>query len=287
MTPRQGTGPVVVAVLAHRDPPLLRRLIARIHEGCNTVALVHYDPRGVPHGLTPSDRTLLVPDPAPVDWGRMNQAQAVLRLLAQTRRMVPGFSWMLLVSGQDYPAQSLRRTEEELARSQADAYVRWFPVPAAPGSDSHPWQARCRTRYLRRIRVPASHRSVPWPRSSPFGDRLRLYIGDTWINLRASAVDHVLEQRARLAHLERYFSWCSCPDEALLPTLLLNDAEQLKIVADRKRYIRWTEGKPSPQLLGLEDLPALSASGDFFARKFDSQVTPEALDRLDELVGQR
>jgi Core-2/I-Branching enzyme len=281
------TGPVVVAVLSHRDPPLLRRLIRRIHEGHNTVALVHHDPRGVPHGLTPSDRTLLVPDPAPCDWGRMNQARCVVRILDETRRMVPDFSWMLLVSGQDYPAQSLRRTEDELAETEADAYVRWFPVSADPGDDFHPWQARCRTRYLRRIRIPGSRRSVPWHRSSPFRDSLRLYIGDTWVNLRASAVDHVLEQRARLARVERYFSWCSSPDEALLPTLLLNDAHQLKIVGDRKRYIRWIEGKPSPQLLRPEDLPALSASGDFFARKFDSQLTPEALDRLDELAGQR
>jgi hypothetical protein len=278
---------VVVAALCHRDPPLLRRLISRIHEGRNTVALVHYDPRGVPHGLAPSDRTILVPDPSPCDWGRMNLAQCVLRLLDETRRMVPDFSWMLLISGQDYPAQSLRRTEDELAETEADAYVRWFPVPADLGPDFTPWQARCRTRYLRRIRIPGSHRSVPWPRSSPFHDDLRLYIGDTWINLRASAVDHVLEQRARLAQVERYLSWCSVPDEALLTTLLLNDAHQLKIVGDRRRYLRWVEGKPSPQLLGLEDLPALSASGDFFARKFDSQVTPEVLDRLDELAGQR
>lgn len=280
-------GPVVVAVLSHRDPPLLRRLIQRIHEGRNTVALVHHDPRGAPHGLAASDRTLLIPDPAPCDWGRMNLAEGTLRLLDETRRMVPDFSWLLLISGQDYPAQSLRRTEDELAETQADAYVRWFPVPADPGDDFHPWQARCRSRYLHRIRLPGSRRSVPWHRSSPFHEGLRLYIGDQWINLRASAVDHVLEQRANMAQVERYLSWCSVPDEALLPTLLLNGAPQLKIVGDRKRYIRWVEGNPSPELIGREDLPALSASGDFFARKFDSQLSPEVLDRLDELAGQR
>lgn len=198
--------------------------------------------------------------------------------------MVPDFSWLLLVSGQDYPAQSLRRTEDELAETEADAYVRWFPVSADPGDDFHPWQARCRTRYLHRIRVPGSHRSVPWHRFSPFHDGLRLYIGDQWINLRASAVDHVLEQRARMTHVERYLSRCSVPDEALLPTLLLNDAHRLTIAGTRKRYIRWVEGNPSPELIATEDLPALSASGDFFARKFDSQLNAEVLDRLDELA---
>jgi Core-2/I-Branching enzyme len=280
-------GPVVVAVLSHRDPSLLHRLIRRIHEGHNTVALVHHDPRGVPHGLALSDRTLLVPDPAPCDWGRMNLAQGVLRLLDVTSRMIPDFSWLLVISGQDYPAQSLRRTEDELAETEADAYVRWFPVSADPGDDFHPWQARCRTRYLQRIRIPGSRRSVPWHRLSPFHESLRLYIGDQWVNLRASAVDHVLEQRARMAQVERYLSRCSVPDEALLPTLLLNDAHHLKIVGDRKRYIHWVEGNSSPELIGPEDLPALNAGGDFFARKFDSRLTPEVLDRLDELAGQR
>lgn len=280
-------GPVVVAVLSHRDPPLLHRLIQRIHEGRNTVALVHHDPRGVPHGLVAGDRTLLVPDPAPCDWGRMNLALSGLRLLDVTRRMVPDFSWLLLISGQDYPAQSLKRTEDELAETEADAYVRWFPLPTDPGDDSHPWQARCRTRYLRRIRIPGSHISVPWHRSGPFHDGLRLYIGDAWVNLSARAVDHVLEQRARMAQVERYLSWCSVPDEALLPTLLLNDAHQLKIVGDHKRYIHWVEGRSSPELIGQGNLQALSARGDFFARKFDSQLTPGVLDRLDELAGHR
>lgn len=277
---------MVVAVQSHRDPPLLRRLIQRIHEGSNTVALVHHDPRGVPHGLAPSDRTLLVENPDPCDWGRLNLAQGVLRLLDETRRMIPDFSWVLVVSGQDYPVQSLRRTEDELAQTEADAYARWFPVPDDPRDDFHSWQARCRDRYLHRIRIPGSPRSVPWHRNNPFDDRLRLYAAETWVNLSASAVDHVLAQRARMARVERYLYWCASPVEALLPTLLVNDADHLKIVRDNRRYIRWTAGKSNPEMLGVEDLPALSASGAFFARKLDSERNPEMLDRLDELADQ-
>lgn len=276
------TGPVVVAVLSHRDPRLLRRLVHRILEGDDTVALVHHDPRGEPHGLRPSDRLLLVPDARPCDWGRMNLAHAMLRCLRTARDEVPELGWLLLTSGQDYPAQHLRQTEADLARQPADALLRWFPVPEAPAEGEHPWQARCRDRYLHRIRVPGNRRSVPFPRRHPFHDGTALFVGDMWVNLRAPAVHHVLEQRVRMGRVVSYLSRCSVPDEALLPTLLLNDADHLRIAGERRRFIRWVEGRPNPELLTAADVPAIEGSGDYFARKVDSVRTPAVLDLLDE-----
>ena len=274
-------GPVVVAVLSHRDPALLQRLVNRILEGDNTVALVHHDPRGIPHGLTPHDRLVLVPDPQPCDWGRINLAEAMLRCLRAGLDAVPELEWLMLTSGQDYPAQHLRRTEDDVAGQDADAMLRWFPVPGEPASDEHPWQARCRKRYLHRMRIPGDHRSVPFPRRHPFRNGTDLYIGDMWANLRAPAVRHVLEQRERLPRVESYLSRCSVPDEALLPTLLLNNADHLRILGERHRYIRWVEGRPNPELLTPADVVAMEGSGDYFARKVDSERTPEVLDLLD------
>ncbi len=277
-------GPVVVAILSHRDPPLLHRLVARILEGERTVALVHHDPRGEPHGLSPHDRLLLVPDPQPCDWGRMNLAQAMLRCLEVAHQQVSSLEWLLMISGQDYPAQSLRATETWLEHTDADALLRWFPVPLQPGADVHPWQARCRQRYLRRMRIPGHRRSVPFPRRHPFRDGTSLFIGDMWANLSAAAVSHVLDQRRRMANVERYLARCSVPDEALLPTLLLNDADDLTVRAERHRYIRWVEGRPHPELLTPADVPTLTTSGDFFARKADSVATPEVLDLIDVAI---
>jgi hypothetical protein len=148
--------------------------------------------------------------------------------------------------------------------------------------DEHPWQTRCRQRYLHRLRIPGDHRSVPFPRRHPFRGDLHLYVGDMWANLRAPSVHHVLEQRQRLPRVASYLSRCSVPDEALLPTLLLNDADHLEIVAERRRYIRWVEGRPNPELLDVADVERMRDTGDFFARKVDSLRTPEVLDLLDE-----
>lgn len=275
------TGPVVVAVLSHRDPALVRRLVERVLESPGTVALVHHDPRGPELDLPRDERVLRVPDAQPCHWGRPSLALGVLRCVQAAADLVPDLSWFLLVSGQDYPLRPVADVEAELRASPHDAYLRWFRVDPDPSGDVHPWQATCRRRYLHRLRLPRTHRSVPALRRPPFRDGRALYIGDMWVNLSAAGVAHVLEQRRRLAPVERYLLRCSVPDEALVPTLLLNDADHLSICDDRKRFIRWTPDTPHPAFLTPADLPEISAGGDFFGRKVDSERTAELLDLLD------
>lgn len=278
-----GSGSVVVAILSHRDPPLLHRLVDRVLEGERTVAVVHHDPRGEPHGLQESDRVRLVPDPAPCDWGRMSQAVGMYRCISAARALVPDVEWALLISGQDYPAQSLSATERFLADSNADALLRYFEVSPTPQVGETAWQSRCRERYLRRIRVPFSRRSVPGVRRQLFGEAYPLYIGDTWVNLRRPAIDHLVDQFGRHADVRSYLSRCSNPDEALIPTLLLNGQTSLRVISERRRYIRWVEGRPHPETLDSSYLDAIRDSGDFFARKVDSVVSATLLDHLDAI----
>jgi Core-2/I-Branching enzyme len=274
-------GSIVVGILSHRDPPLIRRLVDRVLEGERTVALVHHDPRSGSPGLTPSDRIRLVHDPQPCDWGRMNLAEAMFRVMGDAVRQVSDLEWLLLISGQDYPAQSLRTTESHLAGVEADAMLRFFPVPDDPTDDVIPWQARCRQRYLHRLRIPGDRRSVPFPRRPPFDQGLRLHIGDMWANLSRSAVEHLLEQYEEQTRVRRYLSRCSVPDEALLPTLLLHDSERLRILPERRRFIQWVEGQPHPEVLTEKDADAIRASGDYFARKVDLERSAALLDQLD------
>jgi hypothetical protein len=266
---------------------LLQRLTSRILEGDRTACLVHHDPRGEPSGLVESDRLRLVPDPQPCDWGRMNLAEAVIRCAADARRQFPDLDWLLLVSGQDYPAQALQATEAHLDRVEADAMLRYFEVTPDPSDDVVAWQARCRQRYLHRLRIPGSRRSAPFPRRHPFHGELRLHIGDMWANLSRPAVEHLLDQYARLSQVRRYLNWCSVPDEALLPTLLLHDSGSLRIVPERRRFIRWVQGQPHPETLTEADADEILASGDYFARKVDLVQSASLLDRLDRSGVQR
>ena len=277
------TGPVAVAILSHRDPPLLQRLVDRVLEGNDTVALVHHDPRGEPPGLRRDDRCVVLPGAQPSEWGRMSLALAMVRCIEAAALQVPDLSWLLLVSGQDYPTLPMSVIEDRLHASGADAMLRHFRVDEDGSDDVHPWQAVCRARYLRRTRLPGSRRSVPVPRPHPFHGDTSLFVGDMWMNLGSAAVRHVIAQRRRLHRVESYLRWSSVPDEALVPTLLLNDAGGLVVENNRHRHIAWTEGDPHPAMLTIDDLPDIVADDDaYFARKVDSTVSADLLDALDE-----
>jgi hypothetical protein len=226
-----------------------------------------------------------MPSPQHAEWGRMSLALTVVNGLRFAATHIPELSWVLVISGQDYPTRHMNDIEQDLAQSSKDAYLRYFRVDREPGNDEHHWQQLTRRRYLRKIRLPGTHRSVPFPRRRLFDDKeLSLYVGDQWVNLKQSAVHHVLEQQRRLPKVERYFNWSSIPDEGYLSTLLLNNAQHLTIEADRRRYISWTKGQRHPALLEIADVEKAAASSDLFARKVDSERTPDVLDMFDRLA---
>jgi hypothetical protein len=63
--------------------------------------------------------------------------------------------------------------------------------------------------------------------------------------------------------------------------VLANTAD-LKIVQATPRYSEWQGGGAHPQILGINDLPAIMSSGAHFARKFEAG-TP-VLDEIDQML---
>lgn len=283
-----GRGTVAVVVISHRGPAQVARLAARLQSGADTLVAIHHDPRGEPLTLTASSSVALVPDPVPCPWGRTGIIVAIRRSLEWLRSNVPGLSWALVISGQDYPIRAMTAIEQELASAPCDAFMRHVRVDGDPADDVHHWQAVTRQRYLYRRRLPGSARSVwlPWRRRGPFGAGFRLYAGEQWVNLSARAVDKVLDSPLN-DPLLRYLRRSPNADEGWLGTVLLNGAPELAVVNDRRRYVRWPGGTAHPAVLGPGDLPALRDSDAFFARKVDPGAWPEVYDVLDELARTR
>ena len=274
---------VVVGMLTHRDPDQVIRVVDRLVQDSRVTVIVHHDPTG-PRLLPSHERMRVLATASPAPWGSMGVARAQLKVVRAAAETVPDAEWLVLISGADYPAMHPTRMVDLLMESRRDAYVRWFRSDLPPSEDVHPWQARTRSRYMRRLRLPGTHRSMPFPRRHPFRGGTGLYVGDLWVNLNRNSMEHVLRQLEQRPELVRYFSRCSVPDEALLPTLLLNGSETLDVEADHRRYIRWRQGSPHPETVTEADVPQILASGAFFARKMDPSLSGAAMDALDEAI---
>jgi hypothetical protein len=274
---------VVVLVFSHRDPPQVRRLVDRLREGNDVFVGIHHDPVGEPLVFPAMSDVALVPDPLHCPWGGYEVTVAMVHSLRWAVATVPELSWVLLISGQDYPAMPVRQMEHELRTSPHDAFVRHFRIDDDPALDVHHWQALTRRRYFNRRRFPRSARSYPWPRRHPFVNGRHAYVGDVWVNLGAEAVHQVLDDDAWMRQLFAFMRAAPNADELALPSLLLNGQQHLDVVSDRRRYLRFARGEPHPATLTEADIDEIVASDAFFARKF-SAAAPAVLDRLDEHI---
>jgi hypothetical protein len=282
------SGPVVFLVVSHHKLPLVERLLRRLTETESAISVVHHNATAPTLPALPDNgRALFVPDPLSVRWADISFANAVLHSMRWIRKEIPNVSWIVLVSGQDYPAMSPARIESELLQSQADAFIHWELIPLIASRRSTQWQRLISRRYYW-FRVPGTHRFVPLPRLQFYVDGVGTYAGQTWWNLGRRAVDRILDNPALTRYLaERRFRTALAPDEAFFQTALLNSPADLHLVNQHRRFYRFpkTGGSAHPETLTVRDLDAILASGAFFARKVDEPASGELLDRLDREAG--
>src|SRR5205807_1149221 len=89
--------------LLDRVTPLVRRLVSRLSKGDDVFVAVHHDPTGPPIELATRSNVALVPDAIRCRWRGFELVQATWHCLNWAAATVPELSWVLLVSGQDYP----------------------------------------------------------------------------------------------------------------------------------------------------------------------------------------
>jgi Core-2/I-Branching enzyme len=298
---------VIYCVAAHCRPGQTRRLIRRLltdDPSCKVV--LHYDQRHEPLDLreVADPRTTIVPK-RPVPWGTFAMVQLFMDMM-RTAVEDPGCSYVVLLSGQDYPLRSTRELGPELARfdvwAQAKALfgeggaVSW---PEGLRRYSYRWRHLANPGRLIRgldrliakvpgVQLPSTPPPLPrlvhlrqrdqvwWGLRDRTGPGIPIYVGSSWMSLSRRAVLAVLSAPSEVLS---FFRHVPCPDEACFQTILWN-AEDLTFAPSHARFIRW-DNKENPEILTTRDFGAMVQSGDHFARKFDDQVDAEVLDLLD------
>jgi len=295
----------VYLILSHADVPLLERLVGLIRRTSpESLVLVHHDASktALPRDFCAGDaRVVLLAPSLAGEWGSFALVEMVRLGLRYLREAAVAYDYVTLLSGADYPIRPLREFEAALVASRDGMMGIEATPPGILNRYDYAWY-----RLPRRMENGVAHRIVgrlgglnrkqPYlrfqsgrvgcrigvrPRASPL-DGMRIYKGSQWWALSSRAVAAL---DAFVAERPAYVDWFRrrtlIPDEAFFHTIVFN-ARELDVVRDDGRYIRWTRPESgSPDLLALPDLPALRASGKFFARKLASDASAGLLDALD------
>ncbi|MDP9133648.1 MAG: beta-1,6-N-acetylglucosaminyltransferase [Actinomycetota bacterium] len=271
-------------VLAHQLPEQLARLVDRIATPEDHVFL-HLD-KGVnatayytrAAGLDGRPDVTLLPRVA-CRWGGFSLVEATLSGVRAAIDSGRPFIHASLLSGQDYPIKPPARFREELRKRPDTLFMAYHTIPTGRPGDELGRVDR-RFYHLRGTRyISFPNRFLPIPSQRPFPLGFTPYKGSQWWTLPFSAVREVSAFTAAHPDYLRFFERVLVPDEYYFQSTLVNTGHEP--VDDNLRFIDWPLGAYHPRSLGVEDVPRLAASDAFFARKFDSAVDPEVLDRID------
>lgn len=196
-------------------------------------------------------------------WGDYSSIRVTLNCLTKLRETGTSWDFVNQLSGQDYPIRPLSELDSLLSadRNRCLMWARPFPVAC--------WQKHGYDRLPTRFRF---FRRFPLLGHKPWG-------GSAWWCLPADAInliDRLLRSDKRYAE---YWMRTAIPDELVFQTILGNSRHDIS-TADHLHYTKW-DGGLHPGILEPLDLAHMRASGRLFARKFDEELNPGMLDRID------
>jgi hypothetical protein len=293
-------------VIAHRDPEHVARLL-RALEHPRVRRYLHVDAKAP---LEPFTRALdeagvtdvtLLPRHACIrgDIGLVDAGLEGLR-----SAVADDCGYFLLLSGQDFPLLPPSELVAFADSAGTRSYVNHWPISASV----HQFNGRDRTEfYAYTVR---GQRELCIPRGEDTGflsvkgrllnDALRArsmlkgrrrfpsyaepYAGHMWWNLSRPAADYVLRFLADHPDYYRYHLHTIAPEELFVQSILAGTdfASEHELVDDALRYREW-EGTHA-RVLTEADLPAMLASGQLFALKFDPGVDAHVVERLAEHI---
>ncbi|MBW4440429.1 MAG: beta-1,6-N-acetylglucosaminyltransferase [Plectolyngbya sp. WJT66-NPBG17] len=301
---------VCYLIQTHREPAQIERLVRRIKSlSPNAQVLVSHDFTNCElKRSTFADLSDVAIIASRGGRGNFSIVQSYLDAIKWLLDSGSDFSWLLNLSGQDYPIQPLSQVEQSLFQSDYDGFVHHFEV----FSKQSPWKRNeGYTRYHYRYRVLVN--SLPeWQKellkpakilnyiqpffrvnfsygitlglkiSPPFTQDFVCYGGSFLCTLSRNCVEYLQKFVESNPDIIDYYKGVAIPDECFIQTILVN-SNLFKLSNDCKRYFDFSQTRNGhPRILSSNDFPALIESQAHFARKFDPMVDSNILDLIDK-----
>lgn len=309
---------VAYLIMCHKNPNQVNRLISKLQSD-QSICFVHVDScadfgpesiRGVLtekryHGVLGSYSLVQISD------------ELMQCAKAYEKENSIHFRYFCLVSGQDYPLNSIVSIQDELQKNYPTPYIDCTPCARGNwvynGSKHSAWWNVINIKINQWLPKPGIIRKLVkspvlvadlitrnWmnPRTMLSKNHIDLYGGSAWWILSDVMVDHLIDAARNFTQNNKFYplTGVGVPEENYYQTMLMNSefknlirVNPPEMVAQNcKTYANFSpEGKPftgHPYILTMEDAARLTklAKNRFFARKFDETVDSSVFDWIDE-----
>jgi hypothetical protein len=300
---------IAYLILAHEQPKMFSKLVHALDsEGVSIFAHIDAksDERPFRQAII-SDEVKFVSDRIYVNWGGYSQTQAMLMLLELAFSSGP-HDYYIFLSGRDYPIKSNQKIAMFLKNSNGKSYINFYPLVEGThlfsniqGYCYHDLYAKLPSHFLRKSAMRIAQSISHLMPARQFLNGMMPYRGSSSWCLSQNVVSYILDFVANPNNKNylRFFRSISCSDEIFFQTIVLNSPlantcqNYEEDICNKKpgeaknenkvylHYIDWNPAREDPALLDLSDLPALSETDKFFARKFELIKSKELLDKID------
>ena len=289
--------PLAFIVLAHDDWDHLEKLVQLLSANESDTVVVHIDKRASQIdrekiNVLLSNKNVFLCKRKSCHWGDFSLVSATLngiQTLIQTGR---DFQYASLVSGHDYPTQSIANLKQYLRENQGKEFIESYEMSKENWTVDGLYENRYRYYFTKFAIVKSRHkltmiasrlnRLLKIDRSIPYG--LKAFSGSQWWTITKRAV-YLLDNRANDRSIKRFFETTLIPDEMFFHTLINNSELASNVVRNNLRYISWNE-MGRPRWLTNESFEDLRNPMHFFARKISSDNNNGLVRRLDEAMAQ-
>ena len=288
---------VAFLVQCHKNPNQVNHLVDSLLKVTNIDVFIHVDQKSekIRSQIKSNSFVHILPKKKCVNvkWGEISQCIATLNLIEEALKY-DKFDFYILISGQDYLIKKVDTLIDFLYEHKNEGFMEFVPEENEgyyhfdKRNDLYypAWMINKKfyVRVLRKLYVTFTgiHKTLKIFSRKRYFDHM--YYGSSWWCLPEDSIKVIFQYCQEHPKLLEYFKHSICPDESLFQTLIKNLCSEV-VINDNLTYVDWSEGGSSPKNLDFDDLDSILKMKDkFFARKFDEDLNPGILDRLDSMI---
>lgn len=283
-------------IMAHNDTYMLKTLIELLDYPGNDI-YVHFDLKSKLNldfdSIKLSHSKLFLADRMDVRWADISQVDCELKLFKMA--LGTGYDYYHLLSGSDLPLKSQKEIHYFFENNKGKEFVHFCKL-----SEEYLFYKFISHYHFFQKQIACSNFIV-----SKLINKVSLYIqellkidrlkndsivikkGANWISVTHDFLTYLVSQEA---YIRRRFKWTKSPDEFFVQTVISNSKYRDKLFMLKNnddyhacmRMIDWKRG--APYIYRNFDYDELMASDYLFARKFNSTVDKEIIDRISNAV---